>query len=294
MPRADGFGEGLWEMLQAVLPRLRPDLAEAAEVCLALVAATFLVSVLQSFSGTAKEVSDFACAVSVAAILLLSTNSMIGLGARTVTEMSEYGKLLLPVMTAALAAQGGVLGSLISSLLIPLVYLFLALASANCAMGEDILKKMRDFIKWLIGWCLKTILTVFTTYMGITGVITGTTDAAALKATKMTISSFVPVVGGILSEASEAVLISAGMAKNAAGIYGIFAVLALFLEPFLRIGAHYIMLKLTAAVCSVFGTKRATDLIGDFSSAMGFLLAMTGSICLLLLISTVCFLKGAG
>jgi stage III sporulation protein AE len=129
--------------------------------------------------------------------------------------------------------------------------------------------------------------------MGITGVITGTTDAAALKATKMTISSFVPVVGSILSEASEAVLVSAGMAKNAAGIYGIFAILALFLEPFLRIGAHYLILKLTAAVCNVFGEKRATDLIEDFSSAMGFLLGMTGSICLLLLISTVCFLKGA-
>ena len=153
---------------------------------------------------------------------------------------------------------------------------------------------MRDMLKGFVSWCLKTMLTVFTTYMSITGVVSGTTDAAALKAAKMTISTVVPVVGGILSDASESVLVSAGLMKNAAGIYGILAVLAVFLEPFLRIGSHYLLLKLTAAVSGIFGSKKMTDLIGDFSTAMGLLLAMTGAACLLLLISTVCFMKGVG
>ena len=130
--------------------------------------------------------------------------------------------------------------------------------------------------------------------MGITGVISGTTDAATLKAAKLTISGVVPVVGGILSDASEAVLVSAGLVRNAAGIYGIFAILAIFLTPFLRIGCHYLLLKLTGTLCAVFGVKRCTDLIGDFTTAMGLLLAMTGSVCLLQLISTVCFLRGVG
>ena len=173
-------------------------------------------------------------------------------------------------------------------------YLFLALSAANGAIGENILGKLRDLVKNVVSWSLKTILTVFTTYMTVTGVVSGTTDAAALKATKVTISSVVPVVGGILSDASEAVLVSAGLMKNAAGIYGILAVLAVFLSPFLKIGVHYLILKLTAAVCGIFGEKGLTELIGDFSTAMGLLLAMTGSECLLLLISTVCFLKGVG
>lgn len=310
MPETQSFGDGLWEMLQKALVKVRPDLAEASKVCMAVIAAVLMVSILQSFSGTIKTVAEFSGAVAVASGLLLTANSMIQLGAETVTELSSYGKLLLPVMTTALAAQGGissstalytgtavfdaVLSNLISKFLVPMVYLFLALAAANSAAGEDVLKKMRDFIKWLISWCLKTILTIFTSYMGITGVVSGTTDAASLKATKATISTFVPVVGGILSDASEAVLVSAGLAKNAAGIYGIFAVLAVFVEPCLKIGLHYMMLKLTASVCGIFGSKRMTDLIADFSTAMGLLLAMTSSVCVLLLISTVCFLKGAG
>lgn len=138
------------------------------------------------------------------------------------------------------------------------------------------------------------LLIIFTTYLSLTRVVSGTTDAAALKATKVGMSSFIPVVGGILSDASEAVLVSAGLLKNAAGIYGILAVLALFLHPFLQIGLHYLILKLTAAICSVFGTSRMTGIIECFSTAMGLLLAMTGAACVMVLISTVCFMKGVG
>jgi hypothetical protein len=52
------------------------------------------------------------------------------------------------------------------------------------------------------------------------------------------------------------------------------------------------MLKATSAVCGIFGSRILSDLIQDFSTAMGIMLAMTGSACLMLLISTVCFMKG--
>ena len=128
--------------------------------------------------------------------------------------------------------------------------------------------------------------------MSITGVVSGATDTAALKAAKLTISSVVPVVGGIMSDASEAVLVSAGLLKNSAGIYGILAIIAICLDPFIRIAAHYLLLKATAAVCVVFGSKKVTGLVDDFAVAMGLLLAMTGAVCLMLLISIVCFMKG--
>jgi len=309
MPKdTTSFSDALMELLEKALLTVEPDLAEATQISVSMICIVMVFSLLHSFGGSTQKAAYIAGSLAIASILLNSTNSLIRLGTSTITELSNYGKLLLPVMTAAMASQGGVttstvlytgtaafdllLSSLISKILVPAVYFFLALAAANSAIGADILKRLRDFIKWFISWTLKTLLTVFTTYMGITGVVSGTTDAVALKATKFTISSVVPVVGGILSDASEAVLVSAGLVKNAAGIYGILAALAVFLVPFLKIGIQYAVVKFTAALCSLFGTKQLSDLIEDFSTAMGFLLAMTGSACLLLLISTVCFLKG--
>ena len=135
-------------------------------------------------------------------------------------------------------------------------------------------------------------LYVFTGYVAITGVVNGTVDASAVKATKLALSGAVPVVGSILSDASETVLISAAFVKNSAGITGLFAILSLWIGPFLQIGVQYVFLKLTAGLCGVFGDTKASDLVKDFSSALGFLLAAVGTMCLLLLISTFCFMRG--
>lgn len=304
------FSEGLLELTQKAAAVICPDLKEASRVSLGILASVLMVSVLQSVSSSVKNVSETAGAVAIAALLLLNTNSMIRLASGTVVEIGEYGRLLLPVMTAAMAAQGGVSGSaalyagtalfisllqsIMENLLVPGIYLCLALHTGCSATGEDMLKKLGDLLKGFLSWGLKIMLMSFTTYLGITGVVSGTTDAAALKAAKVTMSSFVPVVGGVLSDASEAVLVSAGLMKNTAGIYGILAVLALFLHPFLQIGIHYLILKLTAAVCAVFGSSRVTGVINAFSSAMGLLLGMTAAACVMVLISTVCFMKGVG
>jgi hypothetical protein len=53
-----------------------------------------------------------------------------------------------------------------------------------------------------------------------------------------------------------------------------------------------LLLKISGAVCNLFGYKPATDLINTFSTGMRIVLAMTGTVCLLLLISLVCFMKG--
>lgn len=302
------FGEGLWQLFKAVIPKVQPELAEASGVCLSVIAAGLIISLLQPMTGQGKKVTELVGALSIAILLLKPTQSFINLGVQTVTQMLEYGKLLLPVMTAGLAAQGGitkstalytgtavfntVLGNLITAMLLPVIYIFLALGIAGSAIGEQALKKIRDLIKWCGSWVLKGGLYIFTGYMGLTGVISGSADAAALKVTKTTISTVVPVIGGILSEASEAVLVSAGVIRNAAGIYGMLAILALCLEPFARIGIQYLLLKITAAICGIFAAKQATEMIEIFSAAMGMLLAVTGTICLMLIISTVCFMKG--
>ncbi len=304
----DNLMEGIRQVLKEAVEHLRPDLLEASRVCVGIIGAVMITSVMRSIPVNLDRTVDLAGCVSISAMFLSAAGALIDLGAETVIQVSEYGKLLLPVMTAALAAQGGItssaalysvtamfdalLAGLISKILLPFLYLYLALSVARSAIGDDMLKQMRDCIKWVMTWLLKTILYVFTGFISITGVISGPTDAAALKAAKLTISGVVPIVGGILSDASEAVLVSAGTVKNAIGLYGLFAILAIWIGPFIRIGAHYLMLRFTGAVCGIFGSKRITDLIQDFASAMGFLLAMTGSVCLMLLISTVCFMRG--
>lgn len=306
--QSESFAEGLTELLRKVIIKLNPELQIAAKISLEVFSLVLLISVFQPVSVHTKKITDITGAVAVASLLLMSTNSMIYLALDTFMEITEYGKLLLPVMTAALAAQGGattsaalytgtaafvaILQSVMSAILMPGVYILLALRIGSCITGEKLLKKMSDILKSFLSWCLKILLMIFTTYISLTGVISGTVDTASVKATKVAFSTFVPVVGSTLSDAAESVLISVGLMKNAAGIYGMLAVLALFLYPFLRIAIQYMMLKLTGGICTAFSCSQVSDVIDAFCSGMGFMLAMTAAACVMVLISTICFMRG--
>ena len=309
MPEAmPSFGDGILYIVKTAVKSLQPDFADSCRLCLSVIGIALLVSVLSSFSEKGSGMVSMAGVLTVGALFLSEANTLIHMASDTVREISNYGKLLLPVMTATVAAQGGtvssatlytgtaffdaLLGNVISSFLVPAVYLFLALVVGHCAIGESALKKLRDFLKWLVTWSMKTVLYIFTGYMSISSVITGGTDKAALKAAKLTISGAVPVVGGIMSDASETILLGAGVVKNAAGVYGLLAVLAILILPFLRVGIMYLLLKGTSAICGIFSEGKISETVNGFSDAMGFLLGMTGTVSLLFLISIVCFLKG--
>lgn len=304
------FADGILELLRSVTDSFVPEIRNAIEVGFNMIVLTLLLSILSLLSEKIQAISSIAGATAIAAAMFQNTNAMIGFAADAVLSICEYGKQLCPVMTMALAAQGGVTASaalytgtslfitllcmLISKILLPMLYLFLVFSVSNCAWGDETMKRFSDALKNGMTWLLKTILILFTTYMSVTGTVSGTTDAAALKAAKVTISSTVPVVGGILSDASETVLASVGMMKNAAGIYGILAVLAVFAGPFVKVGAQYLILKISAGICGMFGNKNIATLIDDFSIAMGLLVAIVASGCVLVFISTICFMKGIG
>ena len=302
------FGQALWFIIKQAGQQFLPEMTQAFSLCLSIVAAMLLVRLADSFPGASAQVVHLVSTVFMGILLLKPSNTMIQLGTKTVEELSEYGKLLIPVLTGALAAQGGVtsstalyagtvffvsvLSTVIAKLIVPMIYIYVSLSLVNSAIGDELLLNLRNFVKWLSTWSLKIILYVFTGFLGITGVVSGAADASAIKALKLTVSGMVPVVGGIISDASETILVSASIMKSAAGVYGILAIIAVFVGPFLKIGAQYLMLKITGSICVMFSNKRESELIKDFSTGMAMVLGMIGTIGLLLLISVVCFMKG--
>ena len=304
---ADSFGEGLLNVLSAAVETFRPALREGVRCCLRALCAVLFITMAGQLSQK-KAALELAGVAAVAAILLQPSAELIELGVGTARELRSYGNLLLPVMASALAASGGVsssgalyvgtaafdaaLSAAMTEVLVPVLGFYLALSIGYGAVGEAILGKLRDLCRWCMEWALKLTLYLFTGYMAITGVISGTADAAAGKAAKIAISGAVPVVGGILSDATDAVLLSASVLGGGAGIWGILTVIAIFCAPAIGIGVRYLLLKVTAALAASLGSGRCAALIGDFATAMGLLLALVSTQAVLLLISAVCFLKG--
>ena len=94
-----------------------------------------------------------------------------------------------------------------------------------------------------------------------------------------------------MSESYQSVLASLGLIKNTVGVFGMLAVLAIVLLPFLRVGIQYLLMKFTAALSAAVGCKPHVQFLKHLSGAMGMLLGMCGACGLMMLVSCICFLK---
>lgn len=250
--------------------------------------------------------TTLAGAMAIAACCFSDLRSMMGLGSHTMDQLSSFSSLLLPVMAASSAASGsavssgtmysvaaflsGLLIRFCRSFLLPLVYGYLAVAMTDSALGTSRLAKLQEVIGWIIKNGLKLVVYCFTGFLTATKLIGSAADATALKAAKMTVSTAIPVVGGIISGAADTLLAGAGLIRSAAGTFGMLAILAIFMLPFLQMGISYLGFKLSAALGSVMDGGQSRLLEG-LTGAMGFMLAMVGSCAIISLYACCCFLR---
>jgi len=304
----ESFAEGIGHIVSVAISKLTPDFAEGCRLGIILFTIGLAAALVAAWNGTGKKICGLVCVIASTALLIGGSHSLITLGVETVCQLDDYSKLLLPTMTSVLASTGAItksamlyagctifstlLATAVKSVFVPMLYMYLAVCVADRVMGDAVFASIKKFMKWLMTWLLKLILYVFTGYIAISGIVTGSADAISIKATKVTLSGMIPVVGGILSDASEAILVSASVLKNSVGIYGMYAFFAICIGPVIKILIHTAILKTAGALAGMFSLPEHIGIIEDFSQAMSLLLAATGANCLLLLISTVSFIQG--
>lgn len=250
---------------------------------------------------------NLAGTMAITALTMTDISSMMGLGRETIGRMNLFSGILLPVMAALSAATGGItaaaarqgatvlfsklLIAAMDKLLIPLVYSYVAVSCAHSAVGNPGLKKLAGVLKSTATFLLTTFLLAFVSYLTASGAVAGSVDASAIKAARLAISRAIPVVGSILADASESVLVGAGILRSSVGVAGMLVVLAICLTPFLQLAFQYLVYKGVAALCATVAQPRLSQLIDAIGSAFGIVLGMTGAGALVLLMSLVSAMK---
>lgn len=309
---AEGYGVRQGESLDRGLSNLFSDALSQAgalfraslSTAMKLTAVVLLCALAESARvGEGFQAVTVAGALAITALTMTDMAAMIGLGRDTLGRMESFSALLLPAMAVLTAATGGVtaaaarqgatvlfsqlLITAMDRLLVPLVYAFVAVCCAHAAVGNPGLKKVADLIKSAVTFVLTALLLAFVGYLTASGAIAGSVDAAAVKAAKLAISRAVPVVGGILADASESVLAGAGALRGTVGAAGLVVVLAICITPFLRLAVQYLVYKGAAALCATVAQPQLAGLIDAIGSAFGLVLGMTGAGALVMLVSLV-------
>lgn len=233
---------------------------------------------------------NMATALSVSSVILLDVRSVLSLCMQSIEEIDILSKGLMPAMVTAISISGApttatlhysatmfafdLIITLINRAMFPFTYIYIAIITVNAAISSEILLKLADFIKWCVNGSLKIIVTAFITYISISGAVSGKADVFAIKTTKFVVSSAVPVVGSIISDASESILVGASLIKNSIGVFGIFAVLSICLIPIIYILANFFAFKVMAVIVSIISSKNIISLLDGMSNSFNMALAM--------------------
>ncbi len=302
-----GLDDGLAELVDTGTRELagivRRAVRSSVLILLILLFCGLAETVQEGAGGSPSRSVSLAGTLAVTAVAVADVNALLGMGTGAIARMTSFANVLLPTAAALTAATGAVTGAaarqlaaalfsdllvnLIHGLLVPLLYGYIAASAAQAAVGENRLKRLADLLKWTVTTVLTVVTMAFVGYLTASGVVAGTADAATVKAAKFAISGAIPVVGGILSDAAETVLASAGILKGTVGVFGMVTILGICLIPLLQLAVHYLAYKLTAALASALGDGPVCGLVDRLGGAFGLVLGMTGACCLLLLIALV-------
>lgn len=308
---SENFFQNVMDLLSKVLLHGKTDLQAAAGTGAKILAISMLCGLCGTLiCSTATNAVPLAGVLAICSVCISDVGSLIRLGTNAMEELSAYGTLMLPVLSAAAVSAGSVTGApmqyaiavlfsdvlltLFTKLLLPFLYILLGLAVADCVSSTISFGRIRGLVVWIIKTAMKTILYAYLGFLTVTQVIAGTADAMTVKAAKLTLSGVVPVVGSILSDASETLLVSAALLKNTIGTVGLLTVLAICILPFLRIAIQLLMLKLTAAVAEITAPKPLISMIDAIAETISLLLGILGSSVFILFIAVVCSMKAVG
>jgi len=274
-----------------------------------LMAAVFAGIFSSAFTDKKYNYATLAGVLAITIVSLSSVNTFIGMSATVLQDLSDFSKMLLPTLTATATASGNAASSsakyavtvlfidiLLTSMktvILPLIFSYCAVSVAEAAVGGDTLAGVSNLLKWMIKTALTAFVLVFVVYITVSGVIASAGDAAAVKTTKVVISSL-PVVGGILADAANAVLSGASVLRGAVGVFGVLAVVAICAVPFIKLGINYLLFKFAGGVAATVADARISKLIGAFGTAFGMAMATAGACAVMLFISIISVISVIG
>ena len=303
--RNGSFAEGLNRIVEGVFPTLSSAVKEAMKSAAVMLCAVLLCSVAGGTDGL--DPACIAGVVCIGAAGMLRMDALTAAGVEALGQMQAFADVLLPAMTAGTAAAGGVTAStaiyagtalftdflmrLMGDMLLPAIYTYVAMRAAQALCGGELLSRLSKLIKSFFQGGIKLIVFLFTGYLTVTGLVAGSADATLVKTMKLSLSGVVPVVGSMIADASETVIVGAAAVRNAVGVFGMLAVIAICVGPFLCTLVQLLILKMAAAAAGAMGQPRLLNMMDAVCDAMGFLLSMLAAAALMLLISCVCYLK---
>lgn len=248
-------------------------------LCICTVVIQPIVACIENVAFVIKGAAGF-----LLASIPVMTGIMIAGG--QVFSASSFNLLML--------AAGNVISVIASTILVPLLNIFLAFSVVSAVSSAMNLSGFCDLFSKSVKWILTFCMTVFSGLLSMQTVVSSAADGASAKTVRFVVSAFVPVVGSALGDAIGSVQSSVKLLKSGVGAFGLLATGAIFLPAAIECMIWLLTLTACAAAGDIFELKEITALLRSSMKVIQILLSIIVCCFVILMISTVLMMAIGG
>ena len=248
-------------------------------LCICVLVVQPIVACISDAADVLKAACDFllACVPVLVAVMAAAGQSV---------SAGSYHLLMI--------AAGNVISIFSTTILVPMMNLFLALSIVSSVSPGINLNGLCNVLNKAVKWVMGLGMTLFTGLVTMHSLVAASQDSTAARAAKFVVGSFVPVVGNALGEALNTVTSCVKMLKSGVGAFGLLAGLLIFLPVIAECILWMLTLLLCSGISQVFELDGITGLLKASSDVVSTMLAILFCCMTVLIISTVVMLLIGG
>ncbi len=301
--KAEYWLDKIISAVKNALPSVLTSAVPILTVILLNAATTYILPdsprVMEAFS-TAVELSS-------AIILFSLTSGVIKTTSAYLENLCGLMNMLLPVMEAVTLAGGNItesgvhttsvtlgvtlIGNFNTFVLAPLTSAMFSLTAVSMTAGDSgmgsAVSMFRRFVNRL--WQICTIF--FSFLLGVQTVLAKGADSLAVKGARFAIGSFIPVAGGILSEAYTTIREGLNFIRGVCGVGGILILALMTVPAVIPVLMYKITLSLTKTAAELLKCPSTASFLGECAGIVDFLLGIMLSVDLMFFLSVILFAK---
>lgn len=254
------------------------------KILIITIISSILTNLQSTFENTSvTELANYITYSLIAILVIGNFTETMNMARSAIDRMVSFMQTLLPILLTLLTAASGpntrmlfhpmiiltvnVIGTLIKNLIIPLIYFSFIISIISNISNRLEFSKLSELGRQVITFIISAALTLFIGMITIYG-FGSKIDGLTIRTAKFAVDKLIPVVGGFLSDAVEAVVGYSGILKNSLGFIGLLVLLFICVLPIIKILALLLVYKVIAVVIQPIGSSNLVEFFNQVGKSL--------------------------
>ena len=282
------FTDNAGSVWEAILKLIFDELLNFLPLIATIIAVAILSGMVGDLRGTnSKSIADithFVCYGVIIVLVVSACTNVLTLTSSTLQGLKEQIDIAFPILVTILTAIGGTASvgvyqpavalfsgtimQIFTLVLMPLFIFSLVFTVISNLSPSVKLEKFSNFFNSLFKWITGAVFTIFIGFLIIQGITAGSLDTVSIRTAKYAIRSYIPILGGYLSEGFNVIMASSILIKNAIGASGLLLMFSSVIVPVVEIVLLMLCLKLTAGILEPLTDSRISNFINGVAKSL--------------------------